>query len=88
MSLVPALPKLEGDHDILLDIYTHRALRTGGDMANEEYGNADRLAELGERVLDLAITSHLFKVTPMLTREQMKVSFAQIESEQVSALPG
>ncbi|KAG5342030.1 hypothetical protein C0989_005710 [Termitomyces sp. Mn162] len=62
---LPPLPKIEGDVDLLLDVYTHSSLRYGVSM-NEEYGDTDRLAELGHRILDLAVTFHYFSKRPIL----------------------
>jgi hypothetical protein len=68
------LPKIEGDVDILLDIYCHRSLKGNeDDSINEEYGNTDRLVELGGRVLDLTLVAHLFYRRPMLLAEQITV---------------
>ncbi|KAG6900528.1 hypothetical protein C0993_009481 [Termitomyces sp. T159_Od127] len=63
----PPLPKIEGDTDLVLDVYTHGSLRLGQNaVMNEEYGDTDRLAELGHRILDLAVTSHYFFKRPIL----------------------
>ncbi|KAJ7361596.1 hypothetical protein DFH08DRAFT_952137 [Mycena albidolilacea] len=72
MNNIPALPKIEGDVDILLDIYCHQSLKGNeDDSINEEYGNTDRLVELGGRVLDLTLVAHLFYRRPMLLAEQI-----------------
>ncbi|KAG6814140.1 hypothetical protein H0H92_002135 [Tricholoma furcatifolium] len=68
--ILPPLPKIEGDIDLLLDVYTHRSLRFGGAL-NDDYGDTDRLAELGHRVLDLAVTFHYFSKRPMLSAEDI-----------------
>jgi len=70
MNNIPALPKIEGDVDIILDIYCHRSLK-GNDSMNEEYGDTDRLVELGARVLDMTLVSHLFYRRPILLAEQI-----------------
>lgn len=40
---------------------------------NEEYGDTDRLVELGRRVLEMALTAHLFYKRPILTAEEISV---------------
>jgi hypothetical protein len=65
------LPKIEGDVDIILDIYSHHSLKT--DYMNDEYGDTDRLVELGGKVLDMALASHLFHKRPILLAEQISV---------------
>ncbi|KAJ7619169.1 hypothetical protein DFH06DRAFT_1235514 [Mycena polygramma] len=67
----PPLPKIDGDFDILLDIYSHRSLKGNGPLNNEEYGDTDRLVELGARVLDMVVTAHLFCKRPMLLADQI-----------------
>ncbi|KAJ7235871.1 hypothetical protein B0H12DRAFT_1140939 [Mycena haematopus] len=70
MNNIPALPKIDGDVDIILDIYSHRSLG-GNDSLNEEYGNTDRLVQLGGVVFDMALVAHLFHRQPMLLAEQI-----------------
>ncbi|KAJ7110071.1 hypothetical protein C8R44DRAFT_801313 [Mycena epipterygia] len=67
---IPALPKIEGDIDIILDIYSHHSLK-GNHYMNDEYGDTDRLVELGGRVLEMALTAHLFYKRPILTAEEI-----------------
>lgn len=71
-SPLPALPKIEGDVDLILDVYTHRSLRMDTSL-NDDYGDTDRLAELGAKILDLTVTSHFFSKKPMLTASQIVV---------------
>ncbi|KAJ7706034.1 hypothetical protein B0H17DRAFT_1035356 [Mycena rosella] len=66
---VPAPPKIEGDVDILFDIYSHESLNYGG--MNNEYGDTNRLAELGARALEMYITAHMFLKRPMLTGDEI-----------------
>ncbi|KAG6882655.1 hypothetical protein C0992_011126, partial [Termitomyces sp. T32_za158] len=69
---LPPLPKIEGDVDLLLEIFTHSSLRYGqSDGMNEEYGDTDRLAELGHRVLDLVVTFHYFSKRPILSATEV-----------------
>ncbi|KAF7339350.1 hypothetical protein MSAN_02148800 [Mycena sanguinolenta] len=71
MNNIPALPKIEGDVDIILDIYSHRSL--GGTNENNEYGNTDRLVQLGGAVLHMVLLTHLFCKQPLLNAEQIDV---------------
>ncbi|KAG5637643.1 hypothetical protein H0H81_003720 [Sphagnurus paluster] len=73
MNTLPPLPKIEGDIDLVLDIYTHSSLRfpSGPDSLNDDYGDTDRLAELGSRILDLAVTFHFYSKKPMLTANEI-----------------
>lgn len=68
MSNLPPIPKIGGDVDLLLDVYTHTSLRHPTLIQmNEEYGDTDRLAELGANALDLAVTNYFYLVRPFLT---------------------
>jgi hypothetical protein len=40
---------------------------------NDEYGDTERLAELGARVLDLAVTFHFYSRKPMLSATDIAV---------------
>jgi hypothetical protein len=64
-----ALPPLHGD--ILLEVFTHKSLRHSA-LPNDEYGDNERLAELGHQVFDLAVTYCLFLKRPMLTAQEMQ----------------
>ncbi|KAJ7446511.1 hypothetical protein B0H11DRAFT_2085064 [Mycena galericulata] len=70
MNNIPNLPKIEGDVDIILDIYSHSSLKNNSPM-NEEYGDIDRLAELGGKALEMALTVHFFYKRPMLFASQI-----------------
>ncbi|KAK7064113.1 hypothetical protein R3P38DRAFT_2822508 [Favolaschia claudopus] len=70
MTNIPALPKIDGDDDMVLDIYCHRSLKPTNDM-NDEYGDTDRLALLGGRVLEMALVSHYFYKRPFLVAGQI-----------------
>jgi dsRNA-specific ribonuclease len=74
MSTLPPLPKIDGDVDLMLDVYTHFSLRATARM-NETYGDVLRLEQLGSKVLDLAVTIHLFNERPPLnTAEEIRAS--------------
>ena len=40
---------------------------------NEEYGDTDRLAELGASALDLAVTNYFYLVRPFLSGTEINV---------------
>jgi dsRNA-specific ribonuclease len=79
MTNLPALPKLDGD--IMLEVFTHRSLRFGGAQTSEEYGDNERLAELGHQVFELAVTYCLFLKRPMLTAQEIQAEKLSIFSE-------
>lgn len=69
---VPQLPKISGD--LMLEVFTHKSLRFNGAPANEEFGDNERIAELGSRVLETAVTYALFrKKEPMLSANEIQV---------------
>ncbi|KAG7452287.1 uncharacterized protein BT62DRAFT_1071442 [Guyanagaster necrorhizus] len=75
MEPLPPLPKINGDYNIMLDVYTHRTARpnAGADVMDEEYGNTERLAEVGKRILDLAVIHHFFSLRPHLAAEEITI---------------
>jgi hypothetical protein len=73
MSGLPPLPKIEGDIDLMLDVYTHSSLRMPETPMNDDYGDTPRLRELGQRVLELVVTYHLFNERPMLRQDEIQV---------------
>lgn len=81
MSTLPPLPKIDGDVDLMLDVYTHSSLRPSlpgvPPTMNNNYGDTLRLEDLGAKVLDLAVTVHLYNERPeMNTAEEMRASQA------------
>lgn len=73
---LPPLPKIAGDVDLMLDVYTHPSLRNSSNssiMTNEEYGDTSRLAELGSKVLELAVSYHLYSEKPFLESDKIRV---------------
>jgi len=60
---LPDLPYL--DAAIALDVYAHSSLHYVGKPINEEYGDNERLAILGETVLSMAVTQSLFYKKPL-----------------------
>ncbi|KAK0505693.1 hypothetical protein EDD18DRAFT_1120294 [Armillaria luteobubalina] len=63
----PPLPKIHGDNNIILDVYSHSSVQPAGGVWDREYGNPERLAELGKRTLDLVVTAHFFHVNSDLS---------------------
>jgi ribonuclease-3 len=62
---LPQLPQLEGS--LLLDVFTHSSLDYEGKVFNEDFGENSRLADIGEKVLNLAVTQRLFFKRPLLS---------------------
>lgn len=81
---LPPIPKLNGD--IILDVYTHRSLRFPGAPLDQdsEYGGGERLAVLGEKVLEAAVTDALFRKRPMMKGTEIDVSSVPPQSTIVS----
>lgn len=81
MANLPPLPKIKGDIDLLLDVYTHSSLRFDGAPMNDDYGSTDRLVELGEKVLELVVTNHFYLEKPFLDSEQLQIKRAEALSD-------
>ncbi|KAJ4485942.1 ribonuclease III domain-containing protein [Lentinula aciculospora] len=77
-SGVPPLPKINGE--TLLQVLTHRSLRRP-EEASGSFDN-ERLAELGAKVLDTAITAALFHRRPILSGPEMLAQRKSILSEE------
>ncbi|KAF7311035.1 hypothetical protein HMN09_00646900 [Mycena chlorophos] len=75
---VPPLPRIEGDYNILLELFTHSSLKDGSE--SEEYGDMDRLVQLGSAYLTQALTWHYFAKRPMLSADQISVEIANCMS--------
>jgi dsRNA-specific ribonuclease len=73
MDVLPPLPKIEGDVDLVLDVFTHASLKwqQDGTNLNEEYGDTDRLAEFGDKLLNLIVTDHFYSKRPMLSAPEI-----------------
>jgi len=73
MTALPELPPIDGDIDLMLDVFTHRTLQhRTGPSPGSIHGDTDRLAELGGRVLELSITYHLFSQRPYQNPEEIE----------------
>ena len=74
MSNLPPIPEIGGDVDLLLEVYTHASLRNSSHTEmNAEYGDTDRLAELGASALDLAVTNYFYLMRPFLSGTEINV---------------
>jgi len=69
---LPPIPTIR-DADMQLAVFTHHSLSRGDD-ANDQWGDTDRLAVLGEKVMEMAIATELFRRRPMLSKPDMEVS--------------
>ncbi|KAF8956063.1 hypothetical protein BDZ97DRAFT_1853487 [Flammula alnicola] len=78
---LPPLPKIDGDVDLMLDVYTHSSLRFDTAPMNDDYGDTHRLAELGAKVLDLAVTYHLYSERPFLTQGEIQSKRVELLSD-------
>jgi hypothetical protein len=77
-SSLPQLPRIE-DPNLLLEVYTHKDLRQPT-SPNEpcEWGDIERLADLGSQALSIAITTHLFTKRPIVRAEEIRVNFCPV----------
>ena len=58
----------------MLEVYTHESLNTKpGAITSDEHGGSARLATLGEKVLESAVMTNLFRRRPMSSAVQLKV---------------
>lgn len=79
MNDTPRAPTIDGD--LLLDVFTHRAIRfTGADM-NDDFGDVDRVASLGKRVLEMVVARTLFDKRPMLSASELDIQTDECLSE-------
>lgn len=69
---IPRLPDI--GTDLVLEVYTHESLRPPSATKPEDFTDNKRLAQLGRRVLDTAITWVLLQKKPLLSVEEIEVS--------------
>ena len=71
---MPPAPPIDGE--AMLEIFVHRSIRFTGMPMNADslYGDGDRLAILGEKMLESAYMNILFNKRPMLKAEDLEVS--------------
>jgi ribonuclease-3 len=67
---LPPLPPIQSD--ATLAIFVHRSFKPPG--LNDRFGDSDRLAFLGKRVLTMVIADTLFGKQPMLGYSDLEVS--------------
>ncbi|KAJ8523346.1 hypothetical protein ONZ45_g204 [Pleurotus djamor] len=65
---LPSIPTID-DPRLYLDVYTHRSVKVA---RNDEYGDNERLATLGEKVFSLAVTNACFTMKPMLDAKTLE----------------
>ena len=84
----PSLPRIRGDLDITIDIFTHRSLRAiqpvVGTRTVEEYGDPDRLAILGSNVYRLVVTDMVLDMVPKIKADEANVSLRDWLCENVN----
>ncbi|KAG2156605.1 uncharacterized protein EDB93DRAFT_1127472 [Suillus bovinus] len=78
--MVPPIPPLHGD--LMLDVFTHRTLTQGVLNDHTPHGNSDRLAQLGQSVMNTIVTYILFAERPMLSGEELKTKQEQTLSDE------
>jgi len=71
MSSLPVLPSVQSE--TTLAIFIHQSLQSSP-TPNERFGDAERLAFIGERVLQMALAEILFEKRPMLSAIELEVS--------------
>jgi len=69
---VPPLPPLQSG-DLILQVFTHKSLRRPK-VSPADYGDNERLSELGKAALDVATTNALFQKRPYLEVADISVS--------------
>ncbi|KAJ7638303.1 hypothetical protein FB45DRAFT_398520 [Roridomyces roridus] len=67
MANLPSIPIVEGD--FIIDLYLHPSLQS--DAVNDDYGDMNRLQQLGQYALNLVLHTHFFRARPILTAAQI-----------------
>jgi hypothetical protein len=70
----PALPTID-DFNLFLEVVTHKDLRPTSPDEPREWGDSERLAELGSQALNNVITFHFFSRSPPIRAEEIRVNF-------------
>lgn len=73
----PKLPPINSD--LILQVFTHKSLRRKASGSIDEYGDNERLAELGKIVLEAAVTLALYHHRPMLKLPDICVCIIPLE---------
>ena len=71
----PELPTIE-DFNLLMEVLSHKDIQS---TSSGEWGN-ERLAELGEQVLNHVVTFHYFSKHPLVRAEELRVYFVLFSS--------
>lgn len=72
-SALPPAPPIDGE--AMLEVFVHRSMKfTGAPLGDSIYGDGQRLAALGSKVVDAVYTDVYFNRKPMLRAEELKVS--------------
>lgn len=66
----PPLPHIN-DTDLVLAVFTHESLQS--EANDEHFGDPKRLAYLGRKVLDQAISYHYFMKKPTMSLDEIEV---------------
>lgn len=74
---LPPLPQID-NRDLLLEVCTHKDLRPRYRDEPCEWGDSERLADMGFRILELVVTSSLFSKRPIILAEELRVHFATL----------
>jgi dsRNA-specific ribonuclease len=69
--MTPALPPVQGE--ATLAIFVHPSLRSHS-APNERFGDGERLAFIGQRVLQMVLAEIYFEKRPMLSAVELEVS--------------
>jgi len=72
---VPVLPRLNSD--LLLQVFTHKSLRRPN-VSPADYGDNERLGDLGKTAFDVAVTFALFERRPLLQASEIHASTSTI----------
>ncbi|KIK70671.1 hypothetical protein GYMLUDRAFT_32709 [Collybiopsis luxurians FD-317 M1] len=70
---LPTLPKIDGDVDLTLAVFTHPSLSGVNPGTNPSQYDSDRLAEMGKQVLELATTTYLYSKRPFLNANDIRL---------------
>ncbi|TDL28200.1 hypothetical protein BD410DRAFT_782169 [Rickenella mellea] len=76
----PVLPRINVA-ELVLEVFTHKSLRNGH-SSNGQSSDNQRLAELGDKVLVLAVTNSLYKKTPIVKAADIPIERDKILSEE------
>ncbi|KAI0639629.1 hypothetical protein C8Q77DRAFT_1152594 [Trametes polyzona] len=68
---LPPAPKIDGE--AMLEVFVHRTMKfSGAPLSDSPYGDGQRLACLGHKMLEAAYTDVLFNKRPMLKADELR----------------